>query len=206
MKKIKQGTFVLTKTQNKGNIYTRIESKHYWCNTAKNYLVNKINEYEQKVYDNLDFKKQKYAVQQQFFEIDNRIFFADIFIHRYKILIEIDGEYHTQLQRKMIDEIRDSLCEKECIRVYRISNNEIDDDAIFSKFIDIINNAQLLNNSMQNPTEDELHFLQTPNFLKNGINKKHIREIVLKDGVYCYEAVKHKKFRNNINKNNINKN
>lgn len=77
---------------------------------------------------------KRHAIQQYPFFIDGHTYFADIYVKKHQIIIEVDGEYHSSEQRQLHDRQRDKLMASIGIRVYRISNAEVDNKENFKRF------------------------------------------------------------------------
>ena len=52
-------------------------------------------------------------------------YIADFYCHKYKFVIELDGEYHINEDQKLLDQIRTEKMESFGIYVMRFSNDEI---------------------------------------------------------------------------------
>lgn len=178
-----------------------VENKINWCNKTKAELIDKRPMYEKIVFDRLRKGRKTNAFIQQRFELGGHIYFADIYIAKWKMIIEIDGEYHNSPKRKAIDKERDRLCEAESIRVYRITNSDVENETTLNEFMDIINSTQPLSKTMPPLQEKEYKFLATPNFLESG-KFCGLRVLCKHNGKYKHRTIQHRKkdVRNGIDK------
>ena len=55
-------------------------------------------------------------------------YIADFYCHKLKLVIEIDGFYHTHVIQKNIDRIRDKYMEELGIMTIRFSNNSVQNE------------------------------------------------------------------------------
>ena len=53
------------------------------------------------------------------------IFIADFYCHKYKLVIEVDGEIHTTPEQRQWDENRTAEIEKYGLTVIRFTNHEV---------------------------------------------------------------------------------
>lgn len=95
-------------------------------NTYEN-LLNNITPSEKKLFYALPRSMKKAAIQQHPMIIQGRILFIDIYVKKYNIAIEVDGGYHNTEHQRAKDVDRDKILASKCIRVYRISNEDVDD-------------------------------------------------------------------------------
>lgn len=168
-------TKITTKTASGKVIRQSAERRIDWCNTTRMKLLESRTVYEDIIFSKLNRNKRKYAIRQQRLEFEGHIYFADIYIDRWKIIIEVDGGYHKTSTKHRSDKIRDGFCSKHCIRVFRITNEQFLDENILSEFMLAVNESELLSKNMRPLNERELKFLSNPDFATNGINKKSPR-------------------------------
>ncbi len=81
---------------------------------------------------------KRHAMRQYPFYIGGHVYFADIFAKKHGVVIEIDGGYHLSDHQTRLDKERDKLMASIGIRVYRISNADVDDKDSFRKFKDML--------------------------------------------------------------------
>lgn len=172
---MKAETKVITKTASGKIISQSISKRIDWCNKTRAELLESRTKFEDIVYSKLSRNKRKHAIKQQRLELEGHIYFADIYIDRWKIIIEVDGGYHNSPERKRIDAERDKLCSQNCIRVFRITNEQILDNITLAEFAKAVNGAELLSKNMRSLNEVELKYLANPDFAANGINKRSPR-------------------------------
>lgn len=162
---MKAETIVRTTTAKGKTISQTARQKIDWCTETRKKLIDSRPEPEKIVYDRLRKSRKTNAFIQQRFELEGHIYFADIYIAKYHIIIEIDGGYHKTPERVVIDRERDALCEKAGIRVYRITNEEVYDNQKLDEFMDIINSSLPIQAHKAPKLEDKHYkYLTTPNF------------------------------------------
>lgn len=75
--------------------------------------------------------------------------FADIYIRRYGLAIEVDGDYHTTPEQKVADEMREKeIWAKKRVMTVRVSNLEVLEniDAVVQRISVLIDQLELLPN------------------------------------------------------------
>ena len=65
-------------------------------------------------------------------------FIVDFYCHKLKLVIEIDGEYHTQKEQIKLDQERTKILEFQGLKVIRFSNEEVNNN--ISKVLEEIKN------------------------------------------------------------------
>ncbi len=148
-------TKITTKTASGRVIRQSVEKRIDWCNMTRAKLLESRTKYEDIVFSRLTKAKRKYAIRQQ----------------RWKIIIEVDGGYHNSPSKMRSDKERDEFCSKNCIRVFRITNEQVLDKDVLTEFIHAVNGAELLSRHMRPLNELELKYLSNPDFAAYGINK-----------------------------------
>lgn len=172
-----QNRKVITKTAS-GKVFRQtVGDRIDWCNCTRTKLLESRTVYEDKVFSRLNPKKKKCAIRQQRLEFDGHIYFADIYIDRWKIIIEVDGGYHNTSTKSRSDKERDELCSKHCIRVFRITNDQVMDEETLSEFMLAVNECDLLSNHMRPLNERQLKYIVNPDFAANGISKKKSKDL-----------------------------
>lgn len=170
-KKMDINTKITTKTASGRVIRQSVEKRIDWCNMTRAKLLESRTKYEDIVFSRLTKAKRKYAIRQQRLEFDGHIYFADIYIDRWKIIIEVDGGYHNSPSKMRSDKERDEFCSKNCIRVFRITNEQVLDKDVLTEFMHAVNGAELLSKHMRPLNELELKYLSNLDFAAYGINK-----------------------------------
>lgn len=89
---------------------------------------------ERVLYGYLPYSMRRRAICQYPIKVQGRIFFADIFIEDWNIVIEVDGGYHQNADQQRRDEERTKLLESLGLRVCRISNNDVFNQAKAQEF------------------------------------------------------------------------
>lgn len=168
-------TKIITKTASGKIISQSVEKRIDWCNATRAKLLESRTKFEDIVFSRLSKAKRKYAIKQQRLEFDGHIYFADIYIDRWKIIIEVDGGYHNSPSKMRSDKERDALCSKNCIRVFRVTNEQVLDKDVLVEFMHAVNGAELLSKHMRPLNELELKYLSNPDFASYGINKRSPR-------------------------------
>lgn len=153
-----------------------------WCNRTRHRLLQTQTAYEDIVYSKISPRRKQYAVRQQRLELNGHLYFADIYISRWKIIIEVDGGYHTTEEKKQADKFRDSLCSEYCIRVFRITNEQVLDEEYLLGFMKAINSASLPKH-INLSDEEGMKYIANKDFAKNGLFKKEPRmHVICPDG------------------------
>lgn len=143
-------TKITTKTASGKTIIQSVEKRIDWCNATRSKLLESRTKYEDVVFSRLTKAKRKYAIRQQRLEFEGHIYFADIYIDRWKIIIEVDGGYHNSPSKMRSDKERD-------------------------EFMYVVNGAELLSRHMRPLNELEMKYLSNPDFATYGINKRSPR-------------------------------
>ena len=56
------------------------------------------------------------------------IYIADFYCHKFKLMIELDGDYHNQEQQKQKDEVRTEVLRLNGLKIIRFKNEEVEQD------------------------------------------------------------------------------
>ena len=56
------------------------------------------------------------------------IFIADFYCHKFKLIIELDGDYHNQEEQKQKDEVRTEVLRLNDLKIIRFKNEEVEQD------------------------------------------------------------------------------
>ncbi|MFN3772680.1 endonuclease domain-containing protein [Cloacibacterium normanense] len=56
------------------------------------------------------------------------IYIADFYCHKFKLIIEIDGDYHDQEEQKQKDEVRTEVLRLNDLKIIRFKNEEVEQD------------------------------------------------------------------------------
>lgn len=95
-------------------------TNHSVLHKRKNNLIKKATYHELVFKDKLDSAGIKYTFQKMFIR-DYYKCIVDFYIHKpYKICIEIDGEYHSNIDVKHKDAIKDNFLIKNNYKIIRI--------------------------------------------------------------------------------------
>lgn len=127
------------------------------------------------VFSKLPKNMKRNAIAQYPFFIDGNIYFVDIFIKRFNIVIEVDGGYHNTPEQQEKDKVRDTLLGKLSIRVYRIKNEEVDDKEKFRRFKDMLTRIKPIKGS-KTIREEQIQYL----------SNRDIIEAKIKEGTFDY--------------------
>lgn len=87
--------------------------------------MNERTPAERVLYDYLPYSMRRRSICQYPIKVQGRIFFADIFVEDWNIVIEVDGGYHQNADQQRRDEERTKLLESLGLRVCRISNSDV---------------------------------------------------------------------------------
>ena len=109
----------------------------------KKELIKKCTNAEKKFRSYLDRESIKYEFQKIIYIRDNnaniiKFFIADFYLKDYKVLVEIDGEYHNNDSQKEYDINRDILIKKKYsnISIIRITNEQVKDLSYIKGILD----------------------------------------------------------------------
>ena len=53
---------------------------------------------------------------------------ADFYCHKFKLIIELDGDYHNQEEQKQKDEVRTEVLRLNGLKIIRFKNEEVEQD------------------------------------------------------------------------------
>ena len=56
------------------------------------------------------------------------IYIADFYCHKFKLIIELDGDYHSQEEQKQKDEVRTEVLRLNDLKIIRFKNEEVEQD------------------------------------------------------------------------------
>ena len=56
------------------------------------------------------------------------IYIADFYCHKFKLIIELDGDYHDQEEQKQKDEVRTEVLGLNDLKIIRFKNEEVEQD------------------------------------------------------------------------------
>ena len=56
------------------------------------------------------------------------IYIADFYCHKFKLIIELDGDYHNQEEQKQKDEVRTEVLGLNDLKIIRFKNEEVEQD------------------------------------------------------------------------------
>jgi very-short-patch-repair endonuclease len=56
------------------------------------------------------------------------IYIADFYCHKFKLIIELDGDYHNQEEQKQKDEVRTEVLKLNDLKIIRFKNEEVEQD------------------------------------------------------------------------------
>ena len=56
------------------------------------------------------------------------IYIADFYCHKFKLIIELDGDYHNQEKQKQKDEVRTEVLRLNDLKIIRFKNEEVEQD------------------------------------------------------------------------------
>ena len=54
------------------------------------------------------------------------IYIADFYCHKFKLIIELDGDYHNQEEQKQKDEVRTEVLRLNGLKIIRFKNEEVE--------------------------------------------------------------------------------
>lgn len=97
------------------------DSTRDWIETRMYELREEANVYEMNCISYFQNKGEEF-IHQAPFVIDGKIYFADFYLPKRKIIIEIDGKYHDSNSQHKYDKIRDSAFASYGIRTFRVPN------------------------------------------------------------------------------------
>ena len=56
------------------------------------------------------------------------LYIADFYCHKFKLIIELDGDYHNQEEQKQKDEVRTEVLRLNDLKIIRFKNEEVEQD------------------------------------------------------------------------------
>lgn len=180
---IRREQITVTQTSDGKIFHQTIGQKEDWCKKARKNLMRTTTEEENIVYNKLPSKMKPASFQQYPFLIKGHIYFADIYIKKWKIVIEVDGGYHKSQKQKKKDTERDSILAQMGVRVYRISNDDVRNAVALKDFIHML---KLLKKSYkEDVTKENKYLSNAPEFQKyreKRISRKNIESSEKNDG------------------------
>lgn len=108
--------------------FTKNQILNQWCKDKYDLLMKNRTPEEILMLSLLPGNMKRHAIPQLPIYVDNRIYFVDLFVRKYNIIIEVDGGYHSTMAQKEKDIKRDSSLGYLGLRVYRISNHHLHDE------------------------------------------------------------------------------
>ena len=127
-----------------------IKKTNQWCIDNRKALMDKITPAENLLYESLPYRLKRRAIRQYPLKIDGKIFFADIYIERWHIVIEVDGGYHNTPEQQKKDAERTEKMKKLGIRVYRISNEDVFNPIKKKEFISMLTSLKFSKLKVEN--------------------------------------------------------
>lgn len=109
-----------------------------WIVTTMYELRDKANIYERKLGNLLINKGIRFIHQAPFVFYGKKIYFADFFIPRLHLVIEVDGQYHQGFAQGEYDAVRDKNFADMGIKTARISNNLVKDDTSLNLYLETL--------------------------------------------------------------------
>lgn len=96
-----------------------------WCIKNKAKLIKTSTKAEKKLFNALPKKIQRISEKQKMFNIDGKVYFADLYIKNKNIIIECDGSVHYTDENIKKDRKRDSDFKSIGITTIRIKNEDV---------------------------------------------------------------------------------
>lgn len=106
-----------------------------WIQHTNKELNEKSTEYETKVYNRLKRTFRNRVTRQHPFVINGKSYFADICIKCKKIIIEVDGGYHSEEEQKEKDKLRDEAFKSIGYKTIRIRNEQAKDGKLLNEIV-----------------------------------------------------------------------
>lgn len=103
------------------------ESKRDWIETTMLRLRDGANIYEHKFGEYL-IKKNIEFIHQAPFILSGKIYFADFYLPKHNLIVEIDGLYHSGVAQTEYDRFRDACFGGHKIKVLRLPNSAVMND------------------------------------------------------------------------------
>lgn len=103
------------------------DSTRDWIETNMLRLRDCANVYEHKFGEYL-IKKNVEFIHQAPFILSGKIYFADFYLPKYNLIVEIDGLYHSGMAQHEYDRFRDACFCGHKIKVLRLPNNAVMND------------------------------------------------------------------------------
>lgn len=100
------------------------DSKRDWIETTMLRLRDSANKYE-KLFGDFLLSKNIDFIHQAPFIFSGKIYFADFYIPKLNLIIEIDGQYHDGLCQREYDRFRDECFNGNKLNVLRIPNSAV---------------------------------------------------------------------------------
>lgn len=136
-------------------------------------MLKTQNKFEDRVFNCLPPRLRNYALRQFPMVIDGHMFYADIYVKNYRIAIEIDGGYHGTKDQMVKDKERDTLFATKGIRVYRVSNEDVENPHKLRQFIDMLENIKR-RGEFERFSNDELEYVSNASEFIAHLAKREI--------------------------------
>lgn len=88
-------------------------------------LRNKMTEAEELLWQYFREKPSGYKIRRQH---PIHIYILDFYCHKYRLAVEIDGDYHLKPEQRLKDKVRFKYLKSVGIRVIRFTNNQVLED------------------------------------------------------------------------------
>lgn len=134
-KKSSKKKYSFTTTSDGKRICQTARAKEAWIDATRKKLYSGRSKEERKVYEWLPPVLRKQAECQYVIEYQSHVYFADIYLKRLKIAIEVDGEFHYSSAQIEKDKIRETHFAKKGIKTMRIRNEDVNTNAKLWEFI-----------------------------------------------------------------------
>ena len=118
------------------------ESRRDWIENTMYELRSKSNKYERKLLQLLRVNKIAFIHQAPFI-IDGKIYFADFFLPKENLIVEIDGISHDNCAQKQYDKQRDAAFNSYRIKTIRLSNDLVGDSKRLSQILPILKKKEI---------------------------------------------------------------
>lgn len=101
------------------------KSQEQWENDTRNKLLKEATKSERFLYSNMPVEIKCLCEKQHKVKVDNKLYYIDLFIRKYNIAIEVDGDYHSSNEQKEKDKERDENLRSVGIITKRIKNEDV---------------------------------------------------------------------------------
>ena len=113
------------------------DSRRSWIETTMYELREKSNKYERKLLQLLKVNNIEFIHQAPFI-IDGKIYFADFYLPKQNLIIEIDGVSHNNNIQREYDYCRDGAFLSYKIKTVRLSNDIVNDNKRLIQILPIL--------------------------------------------------------------------